>query len=170
MELSPDRLASRRDTLAFIICIVLAIVARMAPPAVQDYVGAAIRSSVVAPFLALEAQVLSAKDARVRFAIMKAERDAAVVQAFAIRALIGENQQLRALAALSQRLPTRHVTAEILPQAGRTEGYTFLLSKGREDGIVERAPVVALRRLRRSNLLVRPPCIVRRPVRRQSRR
>ena len=104
----------------------------MAPPAVQDYVGAAIRSSVVAPFLALEAQVLSAKDARVRFAIMKAERDAAVVQAFAIRALIGENQQLRALAALSQRLPTRHVTAEILPQAGRTEGYTFLLSKGRE--------------------------------------
>lgn len=143
MELSPDRLASRRDTLAFVICITLAIAARMAPAGVQQSLGAAIRSTVVAPFLGLEAQVLSVKEARINLAVIIAERDSAVVQAFAARALAQENTQLRGLAQLSSRLPMSHVTAEVLNQSGPTERFTFLLSKGRDDGVVPRAPVVA---------------------------
>ncbi len=143
MQLSPDRLASRRDTLAFVICIILAIAARMAPSDVQQSIGTAIRSTVVVPFLSLEEQILSLKEARVSLARVVAERDSAVVQAFAVRALSRENEDLRSLARLSSRLPISHVTAEVLNQAGRTEGFTFLLSKGRDDGVVPRAPVIA---------------------------
>jgi rod shape-determining protein MreC len=143
VDLSPDRLASRRDTLAFAICLVMAIAVRIAPVAVQESIGGAIRSSIIAPFLALEDQILSIKDARVSFARVVAQRDSALVQALAARALIEENEQLRALASLSSRLPMRHVTAQVLHQAGRTEGLTFLLSKGRDDGVVPQAPVVA---------------------------
>lgn len=143
MQLSPDRLASRRDTLAFVICITLAIAARMAPSEAQQSLGNAIRSTVVAPFLSLEEQILSVKEARVNLARVVAERDSAVIQAFAVRALSLENENLRSLARLSSRLPMSHVTAEVLNQAGRTEGLTFLLSKGRDDGVVPRAPVVA---------------------------
>ena len=142
MQLSPDRLASRRDTSAFVICIFLAIAARMAPSDVQQSLGSAIRSTVAVPFLTLEEQILSLKEARVNLARIVAERDSAVVQAFAVRALSRENADLRSLAQLSSRLPMSHVTAEVLNQAGRTEGLTFLLSKGRDDGVVPRAPVV----------------------------
>ena len=143
MGLSSGRLASGRDTLAFVICIILAIAARMAPSDVQQSLGVAIRSTVVAPFLSLEEQILSIKEARVNLARVVAERDSAVVQAFAVRALSRENEELRRLAQLSSRLPMSHVTAEVLNQAGRTEWFTFLLSKGRNHGVVARAPVVA---------------------------
>ena len=115
----------------------------MAPTGVQQSLGSAIRSTVVAPFLALEAQVLAVKEARINLAVVVAQRDTAVVQAFAARALAQENAQLRSLAQLSNRLPMRHVTAEVLNQAGPTERFTFLLSKGSDDGVVPRAPVVA---------------------------
>jgi len=143
VQLSSGRLASRRDTLAFVICIILAIAARMAPSDLQQSLGTAIRSTVVAPFLSLEEQILSIKEARVHLARVVAERDSAVVGALAAWALARENENLRILARLSSRLPMNHVTAEVLNQSGRTEGFTFLLSKGRDDGVVPRAPVVA---------------------------
>ena len=101
MELSPGRLASRRDTAAFVICITLAIVARTAPPNVQQSLGTVIRSTIAAPFLSLEEQVLSIKEARVSFARVVAERDSALVEAFAVRALSQENDELRSLAPLA---------------------------------------------------------------------
>ncbi len=143
MTLSPDRFASRRDTLAFAACLVLAVAARMAPVALQESVSTGIRSSVAAPFLALEEQIVLFKASRVTFRQIDAERDAAFVAALATHELQEQNDRLRALAGLSARLPTRHVTAEVLHQAGRTEGLTFVLSKGSNDGVVLRAPVVA---------------------------
>ena len=143
MSTTPDRFASRRDILAFVSCLVLAVAARLAPVEVQNAVSAGIRSTIVAPFLSLEQQVVLLKASRANFARMVAQRDSALVRALAVRSLSEENERLRELLRLGRRLPMRHVTAEILHQAGRTEGLTFVLSVGRDDGVLQHAPVVA---------------------------
>ena len=57
MQIAPERFASRRDTLAFLICIVLSLAARVAPVEVQRAVASGITETVLAPFLAIQEQV-----------------------------------------------------------------------------------------------------------------
>jgi rod shape-determining protein MreC len=134
----------RRDTLAFIGCIVLAIAARLAPADVQARVASGIRSTVALPFLALEQQAVLLKASRLQLSRVTAERDAALVEALRARELEDENAELRRLLGLSARLGTSHISATILHQAGLAEGLTFLLSAGSRRGVVPRAPVVGV--------------------------
>lgn len=137
------RFTSRRDTVAFAICLVLAVAARTAPPATQAALASAIRRSVLAPLLALQRQAELIKGARVRYEALAAERDSAVLAAHAVVALREENERLREILGLSQRIPQGYVAAEVLHQASPTDGYTLILSAGAEDGVRPMAPVIA---------------------------
>jgi rod shape-determining protein MreC len=139
----PDRYSTRRDTLAFIVCLLLSVAARVAPPAVQGSVAQAVSSTVLAPFLALQTRAEELGGARQRYQQVVLSRDSALVTAFRARALEDENARLRDLLALSARLPTSHIPAEVLRQASPVSGLVMVLSAGRDAGVTARAPVIA---------------------------
>jgi rod shape-determining protein MreC len=147
VSFTPDRFSTRRDTLAFILCLILSVTARVAPPSVQDTVARAISSTVLAPFLWVQDQAELLKASRGRYARVVQSRDSALVTAFRAQALEEENARLRELLALGARLPVRHVSARVLPQASAASGFMIVLSAGSRDGVTARAPVVAPRGL-----------------------
>lgn len=143
MGRSPNRFTSRRDTIAFGVCLLLSVAARTAPPSVQEPLASVIRSTVLAPLLSLQRQAELIKNARVRYTALVAQRDSAIVAAQGIDALREENERLRESLALSRRIASPHRGAEVLHQALPTDGYTLVLSIGASDGVRPMAPVVA---------------------------
>jgi rod shape-determining protein MreC len=135
--------ASRRDTIAFIACLLLSIAVRMAPAPWHDAAAAALRRTLLAPFIALQQETESIRATRAQFRQVVAERDSAMVDATLVEALREENAQLRAVLGLSQHVPVRHVSAEVLHQTLPTDGYTLLLSAGSNQGVRPLAPVIA---------------------------
>ena len=143
MSLGQERYGSRRDTLAFVVCIILSLVARSASPQWRDPFASFLRNSLLAPFLALEYQAELIKTSRARFTAVVEERDAAAVAAVEVPALTEENARLRALLALATRISTRHVSAEVLHQAQPSDGLTLLLSAGTSKGVQPLSPVIS---------------------------
>jgi rod shape-determining protein MreC len=138
-----ERYASRRDTLAFFACLLLSIAIRMTPATWHDRVSVELQNTLLRPLLALQGWAESVRTTRERFARVVAERDSAAVVATMADALREENAQLRAVLGLRQRLPARHVSAEVLHQSLPTDGFTLLLSAGRRQGVRVLSPVVA---------------------------
>ncbi len=143
MGSTSNRFTSRRDTVAFAVCLLLAVAARTAPPNVQQPLASLIRGTVLAPLLALQQQAELFRNARVRYGALAAQRDSALVAAQSVLTLQEENQRLREVLTLSRRLTIEHVAAEVLHQATPTDGYTFVLSAGETDGVTAMAPVIA---------------------------
>ncbi len=143
MAFASESYASRRDTIAFIACLLLSIVVRMAPAPWHDAVASTLRRTLLAPFITLQQETESIRATRARFRRVIAERDSAMVDATLVQALREENAQLRAALGLSQRVPVRHVPAEVLHETLPTDGYTLLLSVGSSQGVRPLAPVIA---------------------------
>jgi len=141
--IAPERFASRRDTLAFILCVVLSLSARVSPPQVQQTVAIGVSNTVLAPLLAVQRQAVLMRQARAGVALLSARRDSAAVDSLQLFMLAEENAQLRELLALAGRIPSSHVAAEVLHQTSPMDEFTLVLSAGRDDGIVEMAPVIA---------------------------
>jgi rod shape-determining protein MreC len=137
-----ERFASRWDTLAFIACVGLALVVRALPEAAQDAAAAAVRRTLLVPFLTIEEQTGRFRTAYAEVRGLMAERDSAAARAILAETLAEENRQLRALLELRQRLPAVSVAAEVLREATPTRGLTVLLSEGSRAGIPVLAPVV----------------------------
>lgn len=142
MGLASERFASRRDTLAFAVCLLLSIAARAAPTSWHAAVSESLRRSLLAPLLALQHQAELFRTSRARFASVVAQRDSTLVAAALLDAVQEENAQLRAALGLRARLPVRHLSAEVLHQTLPTDGYTLLLSVGARDGVRPLAPVI----------------------------
>ncbi len=143
MQIAPERFASRRDTIAFLICIVLSVAGRVAPVDVQRDIASAITSTVLAPFLAIQEQVSLALGARTDFLEDVAVYDSITALAQQTRLLAVENERLRELLDLSDRLPVQHVSAEVLYQADPRDGLALVISAGSIDGVKLEDPVVA---------------------------
>ncbi|MDH4046035.1 MAG: hypothetical protein OEW06_16430, partial [Gemmatimonadota bacterium] len=137
-----ERFASRWDTLAFVACVGLALVARAVPEQAQEAVSSGVRRTVLAPFLLIEEQTSRMRAAYAQAERFLAERDSAALRAMNATALAEENRQLRQLLALTGRLPDGFVAATVLRQATPTRGLTVVLSKGARDGVRLLAPVV----------------------------
>lgn len=142
-----ERFASRWDTLAFVACVGLALVARALPEGAQEAVVAAVRRTLLAPFLLVERQTARFRAAYGESEAFLAERDSAALRAIRAEGLAEENRRLRELLALRSRLPDAGVSAVVLRQATPTRGLTVLLSKGARDGIQPLSPVVTPRGL-----------------------
>jgi len=140
---APERTTSRRDTLIFVACLLLSVVARSVPRDWGFALASGFRSTLLMPFLALQHQAELTKSSRARFDMVVNERDSLALAADSVVALRAENVQLRAVLGLRARLPLTHVAAEVLHQAYPTDGFTVILSAGRSQGVRPMAPVLA---------------------------
>ena len=137
-----ERFASRWDTLAFVGCVGLALMARALPELAQEAVSSGVRRTLLAPFLLVERQTSRLRSAYAQADGFLAERDSAALRAMGAAGLEEENRRLRELLELDRRLETGVVAATVLRQATATRGLAVVLSKGARDGIRALAPVV----------------------------
>jgi len=144
VNLSPDPHSTPRDTIVFLVCLVLSVAARVAPAGVRDAVADAIAITVLSPFLELQHQAEILKASRGRFAQIAAVRDSAAVANLELQAMSEENVRLRELLGLAERIPVRYVAAEALHRPGPRSGQSVILSAGSQDGVTVQAPVVGL--------------------------
>lgn len=143
MVFASERYASRRDTIAFFICLLLALAARGTPASWHRTISTELRETVLLPFIWLQERAELMRTSGARLQRVLAERDSAVVAATMLQAVREENAQLRAVLGLTARLPVRHVSAEVLHQTLPTDGFTLLISAGSRDGVRLLAPVIA---------------------------
>lgn len=143
MALGSERYGSRADTTVFAVCLVLSLVALALPAGLRDPIAGTLRSTVLLPVLTLQSRVVEAGAARQRLTALRAERDSLALQAVFLPELRAENWRLRGLLALGSRVGYGFLTAEVLHQAGVSDGLTLVLSAGRAEGVELLSPVLA---------------------------
>jgi rod shape-determining protein MreC len=143
MTSASERSYTRRDTVMFLVCLGLSVVALVSPATWGLGVADALRETVLAPLVWLQARAEEGRTSRFRLRTVTAERDSAAYVAQGIPSLLAENERLRQLLTLSRRLSTPYVAAEVLHQAQATDSRTLLLSAGSLQGIAPFDPVVA---------------------------
>ena len=143
MPIGAERYGSRADTLAFIACLVFALVVLALPESLRMPVSAALRRTVLLPAEALESRAAASREQRQNTILLRGQRDSLALDAALVPELEAENVRLRALLHLRARLRTGFVTAEVLHQTGLGDGLTMLLGAGRAAGIRPLEPVVA---------------------------
>ncbi|MSR06899.1 MAG: rod shape-determining protein MreC [Gemmatimonadetes bacterium] len=142
MTFAPERYASRRDTLLFVVCLLLSIVARILPSHWGVAVASVFRDTLLSPLIALQYQAQVIKTSRARYDLETTQRDSLTLALDSLAPLRFENRELRALLGLRARLPVGHVAVEILHQAGPGEAL-LTLSAGRAQGIRSLQPVIS---------------------------
>ena len=125
------------------ICLLLAVAARLAPLSYADAIASGIRDTILYPFLRLQHETEQFSVRRTRFDEISARADSTSAMAGRLDGLAQENAHLRAILGLRARMPVHHVAAEVLFQTQQTEGATVVVSAGREEGVRHWAPVVA---------------------------
>jgi cell shape-determining protein MreC len=143
MASASDRSYTRRDTVMFLVCLGLSIVAVFSPERWGYGVAGALRQSVLAPLVWLQERAEEGKTARLRLRAVTAQRDSIAYVVQFLPSLRAENERLRQLLGLSHRLSTPFVAAEVLHQAQATDGRVLLLSAGSRAGVSPFDPVVA---------------------------
>jgi rod shape-determining protein MreC len=137
------RSGSRVDAVIFAGCVVLSLTALALPAALRNEVAGAIRESVLRPLLVAERASMRSASYRQSLDLMRDQRDSLALTATFDPALRAENAQLRGLLGLGSRLGHGYVPAEVLHQAGVSDGPTLVLSAGRAEGVELLAPVVS---------------------------
>src|SRR5213083_3517141 len=143
MALGADRYASRADTLVFLGCLGLSLAAMSLPPVWRDPVASAMRQTILAPFLELQRESELLRTSRSRFDAITAQRDSAALAATFLPELRAENERLRGLLGLGQRLASGYAPAEVLHQAAPTDPLALVISAGRREGVRPLAAVVS---------------------------
>jgi len=138
-----DRRYTRRDTVLFVLCLLLSIVCLFSPVGLTYRLADGLRRSVLSPLVWLQTRAEEGRTSRVRFRVVTAQRDSAAYLAQFLPSLRAENERLRQLLKLSHRLNTGYVTAEVLHQPQATDGRTLLLSVGSSQGVAPFSPVIA---------------------------
>ena len=141
MPRSLERPETRRDTWLFALCLGLSTLALFLPARWGQAIAAGLRSTALAPLVWLQDRGAEGRTSRARFRAVSAQRDSMAQFAFDLPDLKAENERLRSLLGLGQRLGPGFVTAEVLRQTLPTEGRTLLLDKGAADGIKPFSPV-----------------------------
>ncbi len=139
--------SSRRDTVTFVLCILLAVAARLTPLSYAETIASGLRNTILFPFLRLQDETQQLQVRRAQFEEIVARADSAAAIAGRVQVLQQENARLRAILGLGARMPVHHVGAEVLLQTQLTDGTTIIVSAGEQDGVRHRAPVVAVRGL-----------------------
>ena len=138
-----DRYASRGDTLIFLGCLGLSFAAMSVPATIREPMSRVLRQTVLAPFLALQEASEQLRTSRARFDAVAAQRDTATLDAAFLPELRRENDRLRSLLNLGQRLAWGYAPAEVLHQAEPTSALTVVVSAGQNRGIRPLSGVVS---------------------------
>lgn len=137
------RAFSRRDTVLFVSCIVVAFAAIQLPERVRDPFASTLRRSVLAPLVALQSNAEQSRRSWLTREQREAQRDSIALRAMALDATLADNNRLRKILGLGESLKWGFVPAEVLQGRGVGEEYTVTLSAGSRAGIVPFSPVVA---------------------------
>jgi rod shape-determining protein MreC len=127
----------------FALCIIFAIVARALPEPIRDPIASALRSTLVAPLLHLQASAERTRSAWLNYERLTVSRDSIALRAMQVQTLETENDRLRQLLALGSRLGWGFTPAEALHGQSIGEETTVTLSVGADAGVRRYAPVVA---------------------------
>ena len=141
MAFAADR-STHRDTISFGVCVVLSSAALFFPRT-GSTITSFIRRTVLVPAIWLQQAAEQGRTSRARFLTVMAERDSAALAARSLNAVLTENDQLRNLLGLGQRLGSSYIPAEVLHQTMPTDGRTLLLSAGSRAGVRPFAPVLS---------------------------
>ena len=143
MASTSERSYTRRDTVLFLACLSLSLVALFSPVSWGFGLANSMRETVLVPLVWLQTRAEEGRTSRDRFRAITAQRDSTSYLAQGIPSLLAENEHLRQLLGLTHRLPNPYVAAEVLHQAQATDGRTLLLSVGSREGVSAFDPVVA---------------------------
>ena len=137
------RAFSRRDTVLFVSCIVLALAAIQLPDRIRDPLAATLRQTILAPLVAVQSDAEQSRRSWLTREQREAQRDSIALRAMSLDAALSENDRLRKLLGLGSSLKWGFVPAEVLQGRGVGEEYTITLSAGSRAGILKFSPVVA---------------------------
>jgi rod shape-determining protein MreC len=143
MASASERSYTRRDTVLFVACVALSLIALFSPVSWGFGLADSLRETVLVPLVWLQARAEEGRTSRERLRAITAQRDSTSYLAQGLPSLLAENEHLRQLLALSHRLSSPYVAAEVLHQAQATDGRTLLLSVGSGRGVAAFDPVVA---------------------------
>ena len=143
MALGADRYGTRADLAAFVTCLVLSLTALALPEGLREPISSTLRETVLAPVLGVERRSVHSAENRSNLDALRAQRDSLALGAADLPELAAENARLRGLLGLGGRLTAGFVNAEVLHQAGATDGLTLVLSAGSADSVSVFAPVIA---------------------------
>jgi len=138
-----SRTYGRRDSVLFVVCVVLAFVAQFLPEHLRDPFTAALRHTVLAPLVALQHDAELTRQAWLTREARITARDSVELQSMTLDALNAENDRLRKTLELGARLKWGFVPAEALQGRDIGEEYTVTLSSGSNAGVRVFSPVVA---------------------------
>lgn len=121
----------------------MSVVSLTLPRERQQEIAAALRGSVLAPFLAGQDLWVVERDLRSAARELRLQRDSLAAVVVSLQDATRETHRLRRLLDLAQRAGPRFVAANLVP-SGRGAGdlQTFLLDVGTRDGVRPPAPVV----------------------------
>ena len=96
MTSASERSYTRRDTVMFLACLGLSLVALFSPDRLGQAVSQGLRGSVLAPLVWLQARAEEGRTGRARLRAITVQRDSAAYLAQGIPSLLAENERLRA--------------------------------------------------------------------------
>ena len=134
---------SRRDTVLFVSCIVVAFAAIQLPDRIRDPFASALRQSILAPLVSLQSDAEQSRRSWLTREVREAQRDSIALRSMSLDASLADNDRLRKLLGLGQALRWGFVPAEVLQGRRVGEEYTVVLSAGSKAGILPFSPVVA---------------------------
>lgn len=136
------RETARGDLFLFAGCVALALIALALPRSWAQGLTAALRNTAFRPMVILQTRAAEDLTARFRLKGIQLQRDSLALAIQQQAALQQENDNLRSLVGLRQRLVHPYVAAEVLHRPASTEGRMLLVGAGRSVGVDSFAAVV----------------------------
>jgi rod shape-determining protein MreC len=132
----------RRQLVGALVLFVVAVSTAFLPTPTQRQIAAAIRESVLRPFVILQEGVAVARNRSVDSQGLRRQLDSLVAVTTGHMTLADENRRLRALLQLRERIGSGWITANVVRPATTGSESLFLLDIGSQQGVERYAPVI----------------------------
>lgn len=137
-----DEAQGRRRLVAAILFVLLSLVVVNLPPQPQQHIAAALRASVLRPFLMVQETLARTRVRSAKAARLQTEVDSLVSVISARSTVVEENRRLRELLDLSRRVGPSFQPASAMRSGTAGSESMLVLDVGREQGIQVGAPVI----------------------------
>ena len=139
------QLGGRFDAVVFAGCVLLALIFTGLPEQMRDPVASTLRRTIVAPLIGMQRGAERWRAAWLATEVQTLQRDSSAMFKSKAKAFEIENDRLRKLLGLGNRLDWGFVPAEALHTEGRTEDVitSLTLTAGSSSGVSQYSPVVA---------------------------
>lgn len=133
----------RRDTVLLALCLLLSVVALALPDRLREPIAGTLRRTIVAPLVSLQRSAELTREAWLARDAELAIRDSVLMRSMTLAAVENENERLRALLGLGQRLDWGFAPAEVLHGGGAGERHHVTLTAGERAGVRPFSAVVS---------------------------